>query len=287
MPKTHERQVAPKILKTQTLHYVEEIAGTTSAGVTEIPLEQIDLDNTQFEYRLDPDLAALVESIKKDGQQIPVILRGRKPPYQLICGFRRARSIKAIGGATVKAIILPDLDDEKAHRLSVLENEERKSLTDLDRANACQRLQKEGKTQEEIAKIMGCSQPQVSRYLRLLTLPEPVFASLKKGKITTAQALALKVTDELYSAEYLLEFLHRLEKENLSSRTLERMMKAKKKTKSGTKADRVYFKRTKQGFKLIGFTYRPDMPPEEKKKAVSALKEALALLESELKKGET
>src|SRR5690606_25795603 len=86
---------------------------------------------------------------------IPVILRGRKPPYQLICGFRRARSIKAIGGATVKAIILPDLDDEKAHRLSVLENEERKSLTDLDRANACQRLQKEGKTQEEIARIMG------------------------------------------------------------------------------------------------------------------------------------
>jgi hypothetical protein len=29
------------------------------------------------------------------------------------------------------------------------------------------------------------------------------------------------------------------------------------------------------------------MPPEEKKKAISALKEALALLESELKKGET
>lgn len=288
MPKTHERRVAPKILKTQTLHYVEEIAGTASAGVTAIPLEQIDLDNTQFEYRLDPDLAALVESIKKDGQQLPVILRGRKPPYQLICGFRRARSIKAIGGATVKAIILPDLDDEKAHRLSVLENEERKSLTDLDRANACQRLQKEGKTQEEIARIMGCSQPQVSRYLRLLTLPEPVFASLKKGKITTAQALALKVTDELYSVEYLLEFLHRLEKENLSSRTLERMMKrAKQKTKGETKTDRVYFKRTKQGFKLIGFSYRPDMPPEEKKKAISALKEALALLESELKKGET
>src|SRR5690554_6874176 len=235
MPKTHERRVAPKILKTQTLHYVEEIAGTASAGVTAIPLEQINLDNTQFEYRLDPDLAALVESIKKEGQQIPVILRGRKPPYQLICGFRRARSIKAIGGAIVKAIILPDIDDEKAHRLSVLENEERKSLTDLDRANACQRLQQEGKTQEEIARIMGCSQPQVSRYLRLLTLPEPVFESLKKGKITTAQALALKVTDELYSAEYLLEFLHRLEKENLSSRTLERMMKKVKDKARGRK----------------------------------------------------
>lgn len=34
MPKTHGRRVAPKIMKTQTLHYVEEIAGATNAGVT-------------------------------------------------------------------------------------------------------------------------------------------------------------------------------------------------------------------------------------------------------------
>jgi len=276
----------PKILKTPTLHYVEEVAGPVSSGVTELPLDQIDLTNTQFEYRLDPDLAALVESIKKDGQQIPVIVRGKEPPYQLICGFRRTRSIKAIGGATVKAVILADLDDEKAHRLSVLENEERKSLSDLDRANACQRLQKEGKTQEEIARIMGCSQPQVSRYLSLLSLPAPVFDSLKAGRITTAQALALKVTDELYSAEYLREFLHRLEKENLSSRTLERMMKKVKDKARGRKnpPERPYFKRTKQGFRLAGFSFRPDMPAREKEKAVKALKEALALLEAELKK---
>ena len=130
---------------------MEEVAGATSPGVTEIALEEIDLGNTQFEYRLDPGLELLIDSIKKDGQQIPVIVRGITPPYQLICGFRRTRSIQAIGGATVKAIILPEIDDEKAHRLSVIENEERKSLTDLDRANACKRLQDEGKTQEEIA----------------------------------------------------------------------------------------------------------------------------------------
>jgi|SRR5690554_1508874 len=278
---------APKILKTQTLHYVEEIAGRASAGVTEVPLSEVDLDNTQFEYRLDPDLAALVESIRKDGQQIPVILRGRKPPYQLICGFRRTRSIATIGGETVKAIILPDIDDEKAHRLSVLENEERKSLTDLDRANACRRLAEGGKTQEEIARIMGSSQPQISRYLSLLSLPAPVFASLKAGKITTTQALALKVTDELYNAEYLKEFLARLEKENLSSRTLERIMKKAKNKNKGKKEEqkRPYIKRTKQGFRLLGFSYRQDMPTPEKQEAIRALKEALALLEAELKSG--
>ena len=80
-----------KILNTPTLHYVEEIAGAVNSGITELPLENIDLSNTQFEYRIDPGLELLIESIKKDGQQIPVIVRGTRPPYQLICGFRRTR----------------------------------------------------------------------------------------------------------------------------------------------------------------------------------------------------
>jgi hypothetical protein len=49
--------------------------------------------------------------------------------------------------------------------------------------------------------------------------------------------------------------------------------------------DRPYFLRTGQGFKLIGFSYHPEMDPAEKTKAIQALKEALALLEAELKGG--
>lgn len=275
----------PKILKTPTLHYVEEVAGAASPGATELPLEQIDLSNTQFEYRLDPGLELLIDSIKKDGQQIPVIVRGIVPPYQLICGFRRTRSIKAIGGATVKAIILPEIDDAKAHRLSVIENEERKSLTDLDRANACKRLQDEGKTQEEIAAIMGCSQPKISRYFSLLSLPAQVFEALKAGRINTIHALALKDSGDLFSAEYLTKLIEEIEQKSLSSRELERKIKGAKKDKPSQPKERPYFQRTKEGFKLMGFSYRPDLPAEEKQKAVQALKDALALLEAELKGG--
>jgi ParB/RepB/Spo0J family partition protein len=274
-----------KILKTPTLHYVEEVAGATSPGVTEIALDEIDLSNTQFEYRLDPGLELLIDSIKKDGQQIPVIVRGITPPYQLICGFRRTRSIQAIGGATVKAIILPEIDDQKAHRLSVIENEERKSLTDLDRANACKRLQDEGKTQEEIAAIMGCSQPKISRYFSLLSLPAQVFDALKAGRINTIHALALKDSGDLFSAEYLTKLIGEIEEKSLSSRELERKIHGAKKDKPSQPKERPYFQRTKQGFKLAGFSYRPDLPAEEKQKAVQALKEALAMLEAELKGG--
>lgn len=272
-----------KILKTPTLHYVEEVAGATDPGVTEIPLREIDLDNTRFEYRLDPGLELLIDSIKKDGQQIPVIVRGIAPPYQLICGFRRARSIKAIGGATVKAIILPEISDEKAHRLSVIENEERKSLTDLDRANACGRLRDEGKTQEEIGRIMNRSAMQISRYLSLLTLKPEIAEALRNGKIETGHALELRgITGSNIDVKDLIE---EIQTRNLSVRELQRRLKNITKTRPERKRETPFFQRTGQGFKLRGFSYRRDLPTEEKQKAVQALKEALAVLETELKGG--
>jgi ParB family chromosome partitioning protein len=273
----------PKILKTPTLHYVEEVAGAASPGVTEIPLQEIDLDNTQFEYRLDPGLELLIDSIKKDGQQIPVIVRGITPPYQLICGFRRTRSIQAIGGQMVKAIILPDITDDKAHRLSVIENEERKSLTDLDRANACKRLQDEGKTQEEIGRIMNRSAMQISRYLSLLTLQPEITEALKSGKIETGHALELRaVSGSNIDVKSLIE---EVTTKDLSVRDLQRRLKNVAKTRPERKKETPFFKRTKEGFKLMGFSYRPDLPAEEKQKAVQALKDALAVLEAELKGG--
>jgi ParB family chromosome partitioning protein len=251
--------------------------------VTEIALEEIDLDNTQFEYRLDPGLELLIDSIKKDGQQIPVIVRGIAPPYQLICGFRRTRSIAAIGGATVKAIILTEITDDKAHRLSVIENEERKSLTDLDRANACKRLQDEGKTQEEIGRIMNRSAMQISRYLSLLTLQPEITEALKTGKIETGHALELRaVSGSNIDVKSLIE---EVKTKDLSVRDLQRRLKNVAKTRPERKKETPYFKRTKEGFKLMGFSYRPDLPLDEKQKAVQALKDALAMLEAELKGG--
>ena len=89
-----------------------------------------------------------------------------------------------------------DITDDNALRLSIIENEERKSFTDLDRANCCKKLIKEGKTQEDVADILGCSQSKVSRYMSLLSLPEPIFSALKKSRISTIHALLLKKAEK-------------------------------------------------------------------------------------------
>lgn len=267
-----------KILKNQTLHFVQALAGNTDGtGIRELCLSEIDLANTRFEYRLDPDLELLMESIRTEGQQIPVILRGSRPPYQLICGFRRVRSIKAIGGQRVKAIVLENIDDKQAHRLSVLENEERKSLSDLDRANACKRLYDEGRTQEEVAQIMGCSRPKISRYLSLLKLQEPVRLALQKGRITTMHALLLHQAAGLFSAEQLGQLIEQAANKNLSTRELERRIKATGRPKQPVQKAEL-FKQTSTGFKLSGITYRTDMTRREKTRLITTLEKALRVL---------
>ena len=281
-----------KILKKQTLppnlHFVQEMAAKNDESVDtelikksevlELDLGAIDLDNTQFEYRLDPGIELLMESIRKDGQQIPVILRGDKPPYQLICGFRRVRSIKALGGGIVKAIVVKEIDDSVAHRLSVLENEERKSLTDLDRATACQKLYKEGRTQEEVAEILRCSRNKVIRYLSLLKVAPAIFEALRLGRIPTMHALLLEQAAGIFNSTQIAEFIEQVANKELSVRELERKIKrvANKDDKPARKVE--LFKQTNAGFKLAGFSYRKDMPRDEKKRVITALKKALELL---------
>jgi ParB/RepB/Spo0J family partition protein len=267
-----------RILKQPTLHFVQAIAGREpESGVQELPVEEIDLENTQFEYRLDPDIELLMESIRRDGQQIPVILRGKSAPYQLICGFRRVRSIKALGEAKVKAIVLAELDDQKAHRLSVLENEERKSLTDLDRANACRKLYDEGRTQEEVAQLMNCSRIKVTRYLSLLKTAPLIFEALRKGRIPTMHALLLQQAYEQFTVEQVKEYIELIAKKELSTRELERIIRRTGKKRTPAVKPEL-FRQTATGFRLAGISYSRDMSREEKRKVVSALKQALKLL---------
>ena len=133
---------------------------------------------------------------------------------------------------------------------------------------------------------MRCSQPKISRYFSLLSLPAPVFTALREGRINTVHALLLKDSAGLFGAEYLDDLIGEIAEKNLSSRELERRIKsAQAGKKQRTPREQAYFHRTKQGFKLTGFSYHRDMAPEEKQKAVQALKEALTLLEAELKGG--
>ena len=93
--------------------------------------------------------------------------------------------------------------------------------------------------------------------------------------------MELKKLVERSEPPYLTKLITKISAQELSVRELRRLTKSPKKKE--TEKRTTYFKRTKQGFRLIGFSYRPEMPVEERQKAIQALEEALALLETELK----
>ena len=123
------------------------VSGIPEGNVVEVHMEEVDLEDTELEFRVDHKIKDLVEDLVRNGQQFPVILRRLEghDKYQVVSGFRRCRSIRQLNWPTVKAIVRDDLGDDEAFRISFMENEKRKNLTGLDKAHAIAKLRMKGK----------------------------------------------------------------------------------------------------------------------------------------------
>ncbi len=132
-------------------------------------------------FRASVRVRDLVESIASEGQQIPIIVRptldGER--YQIISGFRRATAMRQLGLDTIAAIVRYDLDDdEAAFRTAIVENEQRKTYSDIDRALVILRYQQAGWTSFDIADLMGLRRRQLLYIRSLLDLPAPIQSAI-------------------------------------------------------------------------------------------------------------
>jgi ParB/RepB/Spo0J family partition protein len=168
---------------------------TAGHAVEHVALQDIDLTDKTWQFRISLRVKDLAESIQTSGQQIPVILRriSGQEALQVISGFRRLTAIQSIGWPTAHAIVLDDVGDEAAFRLSVLENEKRKTYTDLDRAHAITKYRQMGYKVADIAEnIFGLSRKQVERLQVLTELPDFMQEAIAEDRLPTTQALILK-----------------------------------------------------------------------------------------------
>ena len=87
--------------------------------VEHIPLDRINLADTTYRFRVGLRVKDLVDSIKQNGQQMPVVLRRRdgEQKLQVISGFRRLTALSQIGWTKATAVVLDDMDDERVFRL--------------------------------------------------------------------------------------------------------------------------------------------------------------------------
>ena len=166
-------------------------------------------------------LAELVHSIKEIGLLQPVVVRRAPDGYELIAGERRLRASKLAGLVEIPAIIR-ETDDDDLLRDALLENLHRANLNALEEAAAYEQLLADfGCTQEELARRIGRSRPQVSNTLRLLRLPANVQRRVAAGVLSAGHARALLSLD---SPEAMDALAQRIVAEGLSVRSVEELI---------------------------------------------------------------
>ncbi len=217
-----------------------ELLPVPGASFAEIAIDQI-VPNTKQPREVfdEDDLKELSASIKEVGVLQPVVVRsipakGRseklqeflaeKPDarYELIMGERRLRASELAGETTIPAIIR-QTEDGDLLRDALLENLHRAQLNPLEEASAYQQLMADfGATQEELAKRIARSRPQIANTLRLLKLPPSVQKKVAAQVITAGHARALL---SLSTAEEMERLAERIVAEGLSVRTTEEIVR--------------------------------------------------------------
>lgn len=131
----------------------------------------------------------LKRSIKETGQLIPIIIRQNQDgELELVAGFRRLNAAKQLG-FSIKALIT-DVEDDEAAVIKAAENHVREDLDAFERAKSFYSITKEKKilSAKKLAAKLGISQPSVSQYTRLMSIPEEIQSLLTveyKETITT------------------------------------------------------------------------------------------------------
>lgn len=191
-----------------------------------------DLVRNKFQprnYFDEKKIEELAQSIKKNGIIQPIAVRASdNNEYEIIAGERRWLAAQKAGLHKVPVVVLK-LNNTQSLELAIIENIQREDLNSIEEAKGYDRLIKEfNYDHEKLSEFMGKSRSHISNTLRLLTLPSEIIKLVNEGKITAGQVRPL------VGRFNAVDLAHSIIKENLSSRSIENLVK-RAKEKENTK----------------------------------------------------
>ena len=178
-------------------------------------------------------LSELMLSIKEHGVIQPIVVRKSLNGYEIVAGERRWRASKGLNLEKIPAVI-KEFTDQQVMEIALIENIQREDLNPIEIATAYAKLMKQfNLTQEDLAKKVGKSRPQVANFMRLLQLPEFIQKEVISGKLSMGHARTLitleseeqqiffgnKVIEEQWSVRTLEEQINQLKEKNVSRET--------------------------------------------------------------------
>lgn len=178
-------------------------------SIKNISLGEIsDFPNYPFKVRMDEEMQQMVESVKRYGVLVPVLVRETSDGgYQMIAGHRR-KMASELAEKTEIPCIVRNLTDDEAVIVMVDSNMQREKVlpsekafaykmkldamkrqgvrTDLTSVTVAQKLQRKTSRQ-----LLGESQDQIRRYIRLTELIPSILDMVDDGKIALRPAVEL------------------------------------------------------------------------------------------------
>ena len=178
--------------------------------IIDLDLNKIELSPNQprLEYNKEK-IKELAESIKENGLIQPIIVKKDNNKYQIIAGHRRFLAFKQLNKESIPAIVKNEQDNEEI--ITLTENLIRENLNHLEIALSIENIleKKLVKNQSELAKKLAINESTLSRYLKLLKLPEKIKQYIKEKKYTDLLVLnklaSLPPTEALKIFEQILK----------------------------------------------------------------------------------
>jgi ParB family transcriptional regulator, chromosome partitioning protein len=163
-------------------------------AVLTIPLSRIRPDPDQPRRFFDEaEGNRLADSISEYGLLQPIMVRPINDPsydYIIVHGERRFRAHQQLGHETINALLWKK-GESRVKDLQLIENVQRKDLSDIELAFEFKWRTEDGQTHGQIAEIIGKNRTYVTQRLGLLKLSEQDQQRMLHGDLTFSQARAL------------------------------------------------------------------------------------------------
>lgn len=207
--------------------------GLSDEQIQQIPLANLDFANTDFQIRVTTKPEFLKDSISTHGILDPLIVRkspDKEDSYQIVSGFNRAEAAK-LAGLEAVPVIVKELSDKEAFIYTFLENHNRKTISDLDRAYAIQKLRdvsEEGEAADPRI-LFGIGDRQVENLLGILKYPEELKTAIDDtdSGVTTTHAMVLNQAKNKLKKEFDLDhWIKRVKEEKPSVIALKKEIRA-------------------------------------------------------------
>lgn len=162
--------------------------------IRQIPIDRIEVLNPR--ERNSRAFGDIVGNIKSIGLKKPIVVTPRRAAdeeerYLLVCGEGRMKAFKALGEASIPALVV-EVNDEDAFIMSLTENIARRQWRPLELLAGIEQLRERGYTPKQIATKTGLTLSYVQGIVTLIQRGEQrLLVAVEKGDVPLNAALAI------------------------------------------------------------------------------------------------